>query len=177
MYRKLFTSHLPVGNAFLCVCLLKCISLPSWCFCFSVAKSCPTLQPCGLQHVRLLCPPVSPMYSNSCPLNQCCYLTISSSPTPFSFSLQSFPASGSFPMSIQGWFPIELTGLISLQSTDSQGSSPAPQFENISSLAFSLLYIPALTSLHDYWKNHSFDHTDLGWQSDVCFLIYCLGLL
>ena len=99
MYRKLFTSHLPVGDAFLCVCLLKCISLPSWCFCFSVAKSCLTLQPCGLQHVRLLCPPVSPIYSDSCPLNQCCYLTISSSPTPFSFSLQSFPASGSFPMS------------------------------------------------------------------------------
>ena len=99
MYRKLFTSHLTVGDAFVCVCLLKCISLPSWCFCFSVAKSCLTLQPCGLQHVRLLCPPVSPIYSDSCPLNQCCYLTISSSPTPFSFSLQSFPASGSFPMS------------------------------------------------------------------------------
>ena len=99
MYRKLFTSHLPVGDAFLCVCLLKCISLPSWCFCFSVAKSCLTLQPCGLQHVRLLCPPVSPIYSDSCPLNQCCYLTISSSPTPFSFSLQSYPASGSFPIS------------------------------------------------------------------------------
>ena len=58
-----------------------------------------SLQPCGLQHVRLLCPPGSPVYSNSCPLNQCCYLTISSSPAPFSFSLQSFPASGSFPVS------------------------------------------------------------------------------
>ena len=40
-----------------------------------------------------------------------------------------------------------------------------------------LPYIPALTSLHDYWENYNFDHTDLGWQSDIFFLIYCLGLL
>ena len=54
-----------------------------------------------------------------------------------------------------GW-----TGLISLQSCspkDSQESSPAPQFENNNSLALSLLYGPTLTSVHDYWKNHSFD--------------------
>ena len=38
-----------------------------------------------------------------------------------------------------------------------QESSPAPQFESINSLAFSLLYSPTLTSTHDYWKNHSFD--------------------
>ena len=82
-----------------------------------------------------------------------------------------------FSMNIQDWFPLGSIGLISLQSTDSQGSSPAPQFENINSLAFSLPYIPALTSLHDYWENYNFDHTDLGWQSDIFFLIYCLGLL
>ena len=46
-------------------------------------------------------------------------------------------------------------------------SSPAPQFESINSLAFSLLYGPALTSVHDYWKNHSFDYIDLCQQSDV----------
>ena len=40
---------------------------------------------------------------------------------------------------------------------DSQESAPAPQFESINSLALSLLYGPALTSIHDYWKNHSFD--------------------
>ena len=40
---------------------------------------------------------------------------------------------------------------------DSQESSPAPQFESINFLALSLLYGPALTSVHDYWKNHSFD--------------------
>ena len=40
---------------------------------------------------------------------------------------------------------------------DSQESSPAPPFENINSLALSLLYSPTLTSIHDYWKSHSFD--------------------
>ena len=98
-----------------------------------------SLQPHGLQHTRPLCPPLSPrIYSDSCPLNQWCYLTMSSSVALFSFCLQSFPASGSFPMSqffasggqgigasasasvlsmnIQGWFPLGLTGLISFQS-------------------------------------------------------------
>ena len=56
--------------------------------------------PRGLQHSRLLCPPLSPrVYSNSCPLSRSCYLTISSYVAPFSFSLQSFPASGSFLLS------------------------------------------------------------------------------
>ena len=50
---------------------------------------------------------------------------------------------------------------------DSQESSPAPQFEGINSLAFSLFYCPALTSIHDYWKNHSFDYMDLCRQSNV----------
>ena len=48
------------------------------------------------------------------------------------------------------WSPCSL-------SRDSQESSPAPQFESIDSLALNLLYGPALTSIHDYWKNHSFD--------------------
>ena len=102
--------------------------------------------------------------SNSCPSSQWCHPTISSSVVPFSSCPQSFPASGSFPMSwlltsdghsirasasvlpmnIQGWFPCS--------PKDSQESSPAPQFENISSLVLSLLYGPALTSVHDYWK-------------------------
>ena len=45
--------------------------------------------------------------------------------------------------------------------------SPAPQFKSINSLALSLLYGPALTSKHDYWKNPTFDHVDLCWQSNV----------
>ena len=69
----------------------------------------------------------------------------------------------------------EYSGLISfridwfdLLPRDSQESSPAPQFESVNSLALSLLYGPNLTSVCDYWKNHSFDYMDLcQWQSDV----------
>ena len=49
---------------------------------------------------------------------------------------------------------------------DSQESSPTPQLKSINSSALSL-YDPTLTSIHDYWKNHSFDSMDLCWQSDV----------
>ena len=104
-----------------------------------MAKSCPTLQPHGLEHARLPCPSISPgICSHSCPLSWWCHPTISSSAIPFSSCLQSFLASGSFPMSqffasggqsigasasasvlpmnIQDWFPLGLSGLISLQS-------------------------------------------------------------
>ena len=94
----------------------------------------------GLQHSRLPCPSLSPrVCSNSCPLSQWCSPTISSSVALFSCP-QSFPASWSFPvsrlftssgqgigasastpvlpMNIQGWYPLGLTGLISLKSKD-----------------------------------------------------------
>ena len=106
---------------------------------FSHSVMSNTLQPHGLQHTRPPCPsPTARIYSNSCPLSQWCHLTISSSVIPFSSHLQSFPSSGSFqmsqplasgsqsigvlastsvlPMNIQDWFPLELTGWISLQS-------------------------------------------------------------
>ena len=73
---------------------------------------------------------------------------------------QSIGASASasvLPMNIQDLFPLGLTGLISLQLKGSQESSPTPQFESINSSVFRLLYDPALTSIHDYWKNYSFD--------------------
>ena len=96
-----------------------------------------SLHPHGLQHTRLPCSLPSPgACSNSCPSSRWCHLTISSSVVPFSSCPQSFPTSGSFPMSwlftsggqsigtsasaavlpmsSQGWFPLELTGLISL---------------------------------------------------------------
>ena len=96
-----------------------------------------SLWPHGLQHARLPCPSASPgAYSNSCPSGRWCHPTISSSVIPFSSFLQSFPASGTFPMSqffawggpsigvsvsvllvnIQDWFPLRWTGWISLQS-------------------------------------------------------------
>ena len=145
-----------------------------------------SLQPSGLQHTRLLCPSPSPQdCSNSCPLNQWCYPTISSSLAPFSFCLQSFPASGSFPMSqlftsvgqsigasastsvfpvnIQDWFPLELIIWSLCSSRDSQESSPAPQFKSTSSLTLSFLYGLTLTSVYDYWKDHSFDYKHICW--------------
>ena len=98
-----------------------------------------SLQPHGLQHTRPPRPSPTPRAcSNSCPLCRWCHPTTSSSLIPLSFQLQSFPASGAFPMSqlfasdgqsiralasasvlsmnIQDWFPLELTSLISLQS-------------------------------------------------------------
>ena len=136
-----------------------------------------------LQHAKLPCPSLSLwVCSDSCPTSQWCHPTISSSIIPFSSLFQSFPASGSFPMSqlfasgghsigapasasvlpmkIQDWFPLGLTWS-PCSPTDSQESSPAPQFESINSLALSLLYGPTLTSIHDYWENHSFDYMDL----------------
>ena len=105
----------------------------------SVAKLCLTLQPYRLQDARLPSPSLCPrVCSNSCPLSWSCYLTILSSATVFSFCLQSFPASESFPMSqffasggqsmgasasasvlpmnTQDRFPLGWTGWISLQS-------------------------------------------------------------
>ena len=93
--------------------------------------------PCRLQHTKLLCPLISSRVClNSHPLSWWCHLTISSSASPFSFCLQPSPASVSFamsqlfasggpnigasasvlPVNIQGWFPLGLSGLISLQS-------------------------------------------------------------
>ena len=59
---------------------------------------------------------------------------------------------------------------------DSQESSPTPQFKSINSLAFSLFYGPTLTSIHDYWKNHSFGSVDLPAKRCLCLLIHCLGI-
>ena len=57
--------------------------------------------------------------------------------------------------------------LIKINEKLKKESSPTPQFEIINSSALSLLYDPTLTSIHDYWINHSFDYMDLCWQSDA----------
>ena len=110
--------------------------------------------------------------------------------------LQSFPASGSFtmsqfftsygrsigasasasvlPMNIQDWFPLGWTGWISLQSKGLSRVSPTPQLKSISSSLLSFLYTPTLISIHDYWKNRSFDETDLCPQSNISAFQYAV---
>ena len=106
---------------------------------FSCSVVSDSLQPHGLEHARPPCPSPTPgVHSNSCPSSGWCHPTISSSVVPFSSCPQSFPASGSFPMSrlfasgsqsfgvsasasvlpmnIQDWFPLGWTGWMSLQS-------------------------------------------------------------
>ena len=119
-------------------------------------------------------------FSNSCSLSRLCHPTISSCVVTFFPYLQSFPASRSFrisqffapggqnngvsawasvsvlPMNIQDWFPLALTGLISLregtlESLLQHHSSKAAIF-----LALSFAYSPTLTTIRDYWINHSF---------------------
>ena len=86
----------------------------------------------------------------------------------FSFSISpSNEYSGLISFRID-WFDLAVQGTLK--------SSPAPQFKSINSLVLSLLYGPSFTSVHDYWKNHRFDYTDLCKQSDISFLIHCLGL-
>ena len=143
-----------------------------------------SLRPHGQQRCRPPRPLPSPgVCSISCPLSWWCYPNILSSFVPFFFFLQSFPASGSFPMSqlytsgeqnigasasasvfpmnIQGWVSLGLTGFdfLAVQGTVKSllqhHNSKAP-----------ILYGPTLISIHDYWKNQSFDYTDLCQQSN-----------
>ena len=139
------------------------------CHCCSVAKSCVTS--CKTPWTAL-----SPgVCSNSCSLSWWCYLTISSSATPFSFCLQSFLVSGSFPiswifasggrsirasasasvlpMNIQSWFPLGLTDFISLQSYGLSRVFSSTTIQKHQFFALSLLYGPTLKSICDYWKN------------------------
>ena len=135
----------------------------------------------GLQHTRPPCPSPTPRAcSNSCQSSRWYHPTVLSPVIPFSSCLQSFPVSGSLPMSqffasggqsigasasgsvlpmnIQDWFPLGLTGWISfavqgtLKSLFQHHSSKASIL-----LALSSLYSPTLTSIHDYWKHHSLD--------------------
>ena len=68
---------------------------------------------------------------------------------------------------IQAWFPLGLTGLISLLSRGLSKSLIQHHNSKASVLWHSRLYGSTLISIHDFWKNHNFDYTDLCWQSDV----------
>ena len=172
-----------------------CIRWPKyWNFSFSISSVhsvvSNSLQSHEPQHARPPCPSPTPrVYPNSCPLSWWCHPTTSSSVIPFSSCPQSFPASGSFPMShlftsddqsigvstsasvflmsVQGWFPLRLTGLIPCCPKDSQESSPVPQFQGIYFSALHLLYSPSLTIIHDHWEDYSLDYTHLCWKSNI----------
>ena len=139
-----------------------------------------SLRPHGLQYARLPCPSPTPGgSSNSCPLSWWCHPTISSFVVPFSSRLQSFPALGSFQwvscshqvakvlefqLQHQFFQWIFRTDFLSdwlvwfpFSQRDSQESSPTLQIKSINSSDLSFLYSPTFTSIHDYWKNHSFD--------------------
>ena len=83
-------------------------------------------------------------------------------PKYWSFSFSISPSN-----EYSDWFPLGLTGLISLLSKGLSRVFSNTTVQSINSLAFSFLYRPTLTSIHDHWKNHSFDKTDLCWQSNV----------
>ena len=147
-----------------------------------------SLWPHELQHARPPCPSPTPrVHSNSCPSRPWCHPAIPSSVVPFSSCPQFLSAPESFPLSqlfagcgqstgvsalasflpkkSQGWSRSEWTGWISLQS---KGLSRVFSSSTIRKhQIFSLLYGSALTSIHDRWKNHSFDYTDLCQQGDV----------
>ena len=114
-----------------------------------------------------------------CPLSQGCHATISSSVIPFSSCPQSFPASGSFPMSqlftsggqstggsastsvlpmnTQDWSPLAWTGWISFQSKGLSRVFSNTTVQKHQLFSAQLLYSPTLISIHDQWKNHSLD--------------------
>ena len=130
---------------------------------FSHSGMSDSLRPYELQHDRHPCPPSPRTCTNSCPLSQWCHPASSSSVVPFSSSLQSLPASGSFPMSplftssdqsigdsasaavftmdIQDWFHLGWTYLISLQSTGLSRASIILQLKSINSSALGLFMV------------------------------------
>ena len=152
---------------------------------FSHSVVSDSLQPHGLQHARLPCSSPTPRAcSNSCPLSWWCHPIISSFVVHLPSYLQSFPASGAFPvsqpfpsgspnigasssasvlpMNIQGWFPLGLTGLISLQAKGlarvfSNTTTGKHQFFSTQSSLWSNSHIHA-------WllENYNFDYTDFG---------------
>ena len=148
---------------------------------FSRSVMSNSLWPHELQHARPPCPlPTPGVHPNSHPSSRWCHPAISSSVIPFSSCPQSLPASlpESFPMSQLFAWGGQSTGVSALASfqrtpgtdllqdglvgppcspTDSQESSPTPQFKSINFSALSLLHSPTLTSIHDQWKTHSLD--------------------
>ena len=153
--------------------------LPSSSVQFSHLVMSDSLRPHESQHTRPPCPSPTPrVHSNSHPSSWWCHPAISSSVIPFSSCPQSLPASESFqmnqlftwggqsigvsalasvfPMNTQDWSPLGWTGWISSQSKGLSRVFSNTTVQKFSS-AFSFLYSPMLTSIHDHWKIHGLD--------------------
>ena len=155
-----------------------------------------SLRPHESQHARPPCPSPTPgVHSDSGPSSQWCHPAISSSVVAFSscpnpsqhqslfqwvnsshevakvleFQLQHQSFQRNYRADLQN-------GLVGSPCSprDSQESSPTPQFKSINYSALSFLYSPTLTSVHDHWKNHSLDYTDLCWKSNVSAFEYAI---
>ena len=162
-----------------------------WKFSWVQSLSCVRLfaTPWTAAHQASMSIRTSRVYSDSSPSSWWYHPTISSFFFPFSSCLQSLPASGSFPvsqfftsgsqsigvsasasvlsMNIQDWIPFGWVVEYPCSPRDSQESSPTVQFKTINSSVCRFMYCPTLTSIHDYWKNHSLDETDWCWQTNV----------
>ena len=187
-------SLIPLIYILILKCVLKKVCQPhfhEWTLIqFSHSVVSDSLWPHGLQHTRLPCPsqllklaqthvfwvsdaiqPSHPLPSPSTPafnlsLHQGLFQWVSSSyqvakVLELQFQHQSFQWIFRTDFLYDGlvWTPCS--------PRDSQESSPTPQFKSIDSSVFSFLYGPVVTSIHDHWKNHSFDPTDLCWQSNI----------
>ena len=148
-----------------------------------------SLRPHGLHHTRLLCPSPTPgACSNSCPSSQWCHPTVSSSVIPF-FCLQSFPASGSFPvhqffasggqtigasasasvfpLNIQGWFPLGLTGLISFLTEkghplDQQEETHKAESNRVPNVSFHCRVVENTSSSWEQHMTTCIEYTEYG---------------
>ena len=156
---------------------LECPELPSLpCFLArsisqfsSDTQSCPTLRPHESQHSRPLCPSPTPEGDDRGWDGWMASLTrwtwvgenwdMSDGESKGGQSSVVSTSASVFPMNTQDWSPCS--------PRDSQEPSPTTQFKSINSLALNFLHSPALTSIHDHWKNHSLDQMDLCWQNNV----------
>ena len=147
---------------------------------FSCSVMSDSLRPHEPQHARPPCPSPTPrVHPNPGPSSRWCHPTITSSVVPFASCPQSFPASGSFPMSqlfasggqsigvsastsdlpmnTQDWSPLGWTGWISLQSKGLSRVFTNTRVQKHQVFGAQLFFIPTLTSIHDHRKNHSLD--------------------
>ena len=153
-------------------CLILCDPMVCSMPCFTVHHQLPELAQTCLHWVSDAIHPSHPLSSPSSPAfnlpqHQGLSFPMSQFFTSSGQSIGASTSASSFQWIFRTDFLYSWLTWSSCSPRDSQESSPVPQFKSISSSRLSLLYGPTLTFIHDYWKNHSFDYTDLCWQSNV----------